>query len=70
MNILIIGKPYENLISAIKNSGLSNKIYTAQNEPFGDLPNIIYGNIDELISKAKALETDIAINLEKNLIKV
>ena len=56
MNILIIGKPYENLISEIKTSKLLNKLYTAQNERYGDLPNIVYDRMEELISKAKALE--------------
>lgn len=68
MNILIIGKPYENLISEIKTSKLLNKLYTAQNERYGDLPNIVYDSMEELISKAKALEIDIAVNLEKKLI--
>ena len=65
MNILVIGKPSDDLIALIKRSKYVDKIYTASNLEKTDLPNIEYRNFDELIKKSAALKTDIAINIDK-----
>ena len=68
MNILIIGKAYDNLIEAIRKSKLADKICVASMKPYGDLPNIVYNNFDELAAKASAVQADVAINTDKILI--
>ena len=68
MNILVIGKPSRDLENLIKKSKYAEKIYTAMNTDFIDIPNITYRNFDELIKKALALKIDIAINVDKTLI--
>lgn len=65
MNILIIGKPENDLIALIKRSRYADKIYTASNTDKTDLPNIEYRNFDELVKKASILNIDIAINIDK-----
>ncbi len=70
MNILIIGKPSNNLIALIKCSKYADKIYTASNVDKTDFPNIEYRNFDELINKAEALKIDIAININKTNISM
>jgi len=68
MNILIIGSPNPNLITLIKESKYFDKIYIASNEKFDKFPNIEYRTFDELIQKAIAIKTDIAINTKQELI--
>ena len=65
MNILIIGKPSDDLTALIKHSKYADKIYTASNDDKTDFPNIEYRNFDELVNKAEALKIDIAINVNK-----
>ena len=69
MNILIIGKLYDNLISAIQESKLPKKIYTATEDPIDELPNVKYYSIENLVQKARALQIDIAVNTDKSLIE-
>lgn len=68
MNVLIIGKPIYVLIEIIKKSKLLSKIYTT--EPIEGFANIEYSDITELIYKARALQIDIVINLDKSLINL
>ena len=68
MNILIIGKPSQDLITLVKKSKYTDKIYTAINGNFVDFPNIEYRNFDELIQKSLALKIDIGINIDKTMI--
>ena len=68
MNILIIGKPYENIITAIKKSRQTNRLYIAGSFRTENVPNIEFSDINELIEKAKTLEVDLAINLDQELI--
>jgi len=69
MNILIIGKPFDDIVCLVKASKYTEKIYTALNKGDTEFPNIEYRNFDELIQKSIALKIDIAINLEKDLIQ-
>gem|GEM_PF-6523448 len=68
MNILIIGKPIKQLTDVIRSSELLGKLYTATDEPINELPNIEYYSLDNLVQKTKALQVDVAINLDKDLI--
>ncbi len=66
MNLLVIGKPQENLFC---DSKLLNKLYTAAFEPLEDIPNIEFESFEELAQKAKALKIDITITADKDLIQ-
>ena len=68
MNILVIGSLYQNFVSLIKNSKKDFKLFLASNDISTDMPNIKYDSVNELVQKAKILQIDIAINLDKNLI--
>lgn len=68
MNILVIGNPNNSLISAIQASEMLDKLYTALDEPINDIPNIQYYSLENLAQKAKTLQIDVAINLDKNFI--
>lgn len=68
MNILIIGKPSDNIISAIQSSKLSDKLYIAGDYQQETVPNFEFFSTAELIKKAKALQIDVAINLDTTLI--
>lgn len=70
MNVLIIGKFPENLLDAICESKLLDKLYTALEEPLENFPNIEFSNIEELVQKASVLKIDIAITTEPDLIEV
>lgn len=69
MNILVIGKPNDDISALVKNSKYTDKVYTALNHGNTEFPNIEYRNFNELIEKALALKIDIAINVDKTLIK-
>lgn len=67
MNILIIGELTQNIVSALQASSHTDKIFTAASTG-QNLPNIEFRSIDELIKKAEALQIDIAINTDNNLV--
>ena len=69
MNVLVIGTPSDSLISAIKNSKLLGKIYTAAPEAIDGITNIEYFSLENLAQKAKTLQIDIAINTDKSFIE-
>ncbi len=69
MNILIIGKIQNNLLEAVCNSKLLDKLYTAALEPLEEIPNIEFENFEDLARKAKALKIDIALTSDKDLIQ-
>lgn len=71
MNILILGTGSieQNLIKLCLKSKLLDRIYTASSEPLEDIPNIEYNNAEELIKKAKALQIDIILVANKQLIR-
>lgn len=70
MNILVIGKLQQNLLKAICNSSHLDKLFTATSKPLEEIPNIEFQTLDELAQKAKALNIDIAITSDKNLIQI
>lgn len=71
MNILILGTGTveQKLISLCLKSRLLDHIYTASNEPLKDIPNVEYKDYIDLSNKAKALQADIVLVADKNLIK-
>ncbi|MCM1003097.1 MAG: hypothetical protein NC408_02010 [Candidatus Gastranaerophilales bacterium] len=69
MNILIIGKIQNNLLEAVCNSKLLDKLYTATLEPLEEIPNIEFENFEDLARKAKALKIDFALTSDKDLIQ-
>lgn len=71
MNILVVntGEIEQKLISLCLKSKLLNKIYTASFEPLEDIPNIEYSDWMELVKKAKVLQIDIVLVVDKNLIE-
>lgn len=68
MNILLIGTQYDDILSLIVSSKKEFKIYIAGENPSNRFPNIEYRSIPDLVAKAKVLQTDIAVNLDKTLI--
>lgn len=71
MNILIlgVGKIEQKLIDLCLKSKHLDHIYTASNSPLKDIPNIEYKDYEDLSCKAKALQVDIILVADKNLIK-
>lgn len=71
MNILIIGtgKIEQNLINLCVKSRLLDHLYTASLNPLDDIPNIEYNSFEDLVHKAKILQTDIVLVADKNLIQ-
>lgn len=69
MNILLIGKHFENLLQAVSNSKQADKIFSAGFEPVNNIPNIEYSDFNDLVKKTKALQIDISITCEKELIQ-
>ena len=70
MNILIIGYCSEKFCDLIKHSKLVNKVYTATSSPLRSVANIDFQDVDELVAKARVLNIDIAILLDKAMIQV
>ena len=70
MNILVIGtgEKEQAIIKLCLKSKLLDKIFTASNNPLEDIPNVEYSSFEDLASKAKILQIDIAILLDTNLI--
>jgi len=68
MNILLIGKPHDNIINVLKDSVFLDKLYIAGDYKSETIPNFGYKSVSELAEKAKTLQIDIAINLDKTLI--
>ena len=68
MNILLIGEKYNCISSIIRNSKLLDKRYVASNDNIQDITSVKHLNINELAQKACALQIDIAINTDNNLI--
>lgn len=69
LNILIIGELQKNLLQAVCESKLLDRLYTATFEPFEEIPNIEFESFEDLAQKAKTLKIDIAITSDKNLIQ-
>lgn len=69
MNILLIGKHFENLLQAVSKSKQADKIFSAGFEPVNNIPNIEYSDFNDLVKKTKALQIDISITCEKELIQ-
>ncbi len=69
MNILVIGKPQNNLLEAVCKSKLLDKLYTATIEPLEDIPNIEFDSFEDLANKARALKIDVVITSDKDLIQ-
>ncbi len=71
MNFIVIERNEisEKIIELAKNSRFLDKIFTASNFPLENIPNIEYENIQDLISKCKALQIDAAITFDKTLIE-
>ena len=67
MNILLIGFPNMEIIDVIKSSKRLGKLYTTVK--IDGLSYIDFDNFNDLVYKAKALEIDVAINLDKDLIE-
>ena len=68
MNILLIGIPFNSILDSIQRSNLLDKVYIAGTVYLNTVPNIEFKTIPELIQKAKALQIDVAINLDNTLI--
>lgn len=69
MNILVVGTLQKNLLEAVFNSKLLDKVYTAVTEPLNNIPNIEFETFEELSCKAQALKIDVAITVDKELIQ-
>ena len=71
MNILILGTGNieQALINLCKKSKHLDHIYTASDQPLQDIPNIEYSDYMDLVRKIKALQIDIVLNANKNLIQ-
>lgn len=71
MNILVIGSGNveRDIIELCLKSKLLNKIYTATSDPIEEFANIEYSSFKELAKKAKALQIDIALCFDINLIR-
>ncbi len=71
MNILVIGTKNveQELISLCKKSKHLDHIYTASSEPLENIPNIEYHSLEDLIRKTKALQIDMILVCDKNLIE-
>lgn len=67
MNILLIHTP-ANIISLIESSNKYHKLYTAGSTYSKNIPNFGFRNIQDLVYRAKALQIDITINLDKTLV--
>lgn len=68
MNLLIIGDSYQSIVLLIQTSKRDVKLFTASASPSQRIPNITFKSLKELAEKAKTLQIDLAINLDKNLI--
>lgn len=68
MNILLIGNANENFCNKIKESKLLKRLYTATTNPIEEFANIEYTSIENLAQKAQALEIDIALLFDNNLL--
>ena len=71
MNILILGTGNieQALINLCKKSKHLDHIYTASDQPLQNIPNIEYSDYKDLVKKIKALQIDIVLNANKNLIE-
>ncbi len=71
MNILIIetGIIEQSLINLALKSRYLDHIYTASFEPLNNIPNIEYCDYNDLANKAKSLQIDIALVVDKKLIE-
>ena len=71
LNILVIGSGNveRDIIELCLKSKLLNKIYTATSAPIEEFANIEYSSFKELAKKAKALQIDIALCFDINLIR-
>lgn len=71
MNILIIGSgaTEQKLIELCLKSRFLDHLYTASNTPLNDIPNVEYTSFQDLCYKAKALQVDIILVANKQLIK-
>ena len=69
MNILIIGSCSEEFCNLIKQSKYSTRVYTATSYPLDNFPNVDFQSIEDLCEKAKVLHIDVAILMDKSLIK-
>jgi len=71
MNILIIGtgEVEKALVElCLKSKNLSH-LYTASNEPINNIPNIEYLSLEDLVYKAKSIQADATLFVDKNLMK-
>lgn len=71
MNILILGTGIieQKLINLCLKSKLLDRIYTASNKHLKDIPNIEFNNFEELAQKAKAIQIDLVLVADRNLIE-
>lgn len=71
MNILILGtgKIEQNLIDVCLRSKMLNKIYTASSESLENIPNIEYSDWSDFVKKAKTLQIDIVLVVDRFLIE-
>lgn len=71
MNILILGTGIveQKLINICLKSRLLDHLYTASNEPLENIPNIEYDSWEELAQKAKIVQADLILVVDKILIQ-
>ena len=71
MNILILGTGTieQKLINICLKSRLLDHLYTASNEPLENIPNIEYNSWEELAQKAKVVQADLILVVDKILIQ-
>ena len=72
MNILILGtgEVEKALVElCLKSKNLSH-LYTASNEPISSIPNIEYSSLEDLVYKAKSIQADATLFVDKNLMKM
>lgn len=69
MNILLIENCPQEFYEYIKSSRFADKIVLASTHPNLNIPNIEYQDFEDLSEKAKALQIDLAIIFEKDLIE-
>lgn len=71
MNILILGTGVveQKLINLCLKSHFLDHIYTASNNALENIPNIEYADYEDLSNKAKAIQADIILVADKNLIQ-
>ena len=71
MNILILGtaKVEQKFIKLCLKSKFLDHIYTASKESLKNIPNIEYNSFEELVRKAKALQIDLVLVSDKELVQ-